>query len=120
MSIRLTMVKHPDHLVAKFTGDGGLDEVSAQFGSIADHCRKAKLRRLLIDIRAIKRVPSVSARYQAGERAVVFLEFGIKVAVLGPSELLDPGRLGELVAQNRGVDAHVFSGLAAAKKWLLK
>jgi hypothetical protein len=29
-------------------------------------------------------------------------------------------RLGELVAQNRGVDAHVFSGLAAAKKWLLK
>jgi hypothetical protein len=115
MSLRLTMAKHPDHLVAKFTGDGGLDEVNAQFGSLADHCRKAKLSRLLIDMRAIKRFPSISERYQAGERAVVFLDFGIKVAVLGASELIDPGRLGELVAQNRGVDAHVFTSLATAK-----
>ncbi len=120
MNLRLTIVDHPDHLVAKYTGLGGLDDVSTQFEALAESCRKAKKSRLLIDIRAIKTAPSFSARYLAGKRAVVFMDFGIKVAVLGTPDQEDPGRLGELVAQNRGVDARVFTVLAAAKEWLLK
>ncbi len=120
MSLRLKINDRKKFLVAVFSGDGGLEEVSARFGSLAESCRKAKKSRLLIDLRPIKTAPTFSARYHAGERAVVFLDFGIKLAVLGAPELMDPGRLGELVAQNRGVDGRVFSDLAVAKEWLLK
>ena len=51
---------------------------------------------------------------------MVFTEFGIRIAMVGKPELLDPRRLGELVAQNRGVDGRVFTDLAVAEEWLLE
>jgi hypothetical protein len=40
--------------------------------------------------------------------------------MVGLAELLDPRRLGELEAQNRGVDGRVFTDRTAAEEWLLE
>ena len=49
---------------------------------------------------------------------VIFSECGIKVAVVVSPGLVEPRRLSELVAQNRGVDVRIFLALAAVEKWL--
>jgi hypothetical protein len=57
---------------------------------------------------------------RVGERAVVFAHSGIKLAMVGMEGLIDPGRLGELVAQNQGVNGRVFTDLDEARKWLVE
>jgi hypothetical protein len=58
-------------------------------------------------------------RFWSGEKAVVFSQFGIKVAATCPPGLVDARRLGELVARNRGVDVRVFLDHVEAEQWLL-
>jgi hypothetical protein len=118
MTIKIKIEKRAEYLVAKFSGEANLQDIGQRFESLAVRCRKEKKHKLLIDVTAIKAAPTFSDRYRAGESAVVFAEFGIKIALVGLSELVDPRRLGELVAQNRGVDGRVFIDLAAAEEWL--
>jgi hypothetical protein len=120
MTIKIRIEKHEDYLVAKFSSGANLQEIGQRFEALAERCRKEKKHKLLIDVTAIKAAPTFSDRYRAGESAVVFAEFGIKIALVGITELIDPRRLGELVAQNRGVDGRVFTDLVAAEKWLLE
>jgi hypothetical protein len=120
MSIKIKIEKRAEYLMAKFSGGANLQEIGQRFEALAVRCRKEKKHRLLIDVTAINAAPTFSDRYRAGESAVVFAEFGIKIAMVGMTELMDPRRLGELVAQNRGVDGRVFTDLAAAEEWLLE
>jgi NOL1/NOP2/fmu family ribosome biogenesis protein len=71
-----------------------------------------------MNISAIKAVLSFPQRFRAGERMVIFSEYGIKVAVVASHSLVEPRRLAEVVAQNRGVDVRIFLDLAEAEKWL--
>jgi Holliday junction resolvase len=119
MSLKINIEKKADYLVANFSGQANLQEVGNRFESLAVHCRSAKRNKLLMNISAIKAVPSFSERFRAGERAVIFSEFGIKVAVVASPDQVEPRRLAELVAQNRGVDVRIFLDLAAAEEWLL-
>jgi hypothetical protein len=64
-----------------------------------------------MNISAIKAVLSFPHRYRAGERMVIFSEYGIKVAVVASLSLVEPRRLAELVAQNRGVEVRIFLDL---------
>ncbi len=120
MSIKIKIEKQPDYLIAHFSGEANLQEVGQRFEALAVRCRKEKKDKLLIDISTIQAAPTFTDRFRAGERAVIFSEFGIKIAMVGSPEMVDPRRLGELVAQNRGVDARVFTDLAEAKEWLLE
>jgi hypothetical protein len=120
MSIKIKIEKRAEYLMAKFSGGANLQEIGQRFEALAVRCRKEKKHKLLIDVTAINAAPTFSDRYRAGESAVVFAEFGIKIAMVGMTELMDPRRLGELVAQNRGVDGRVFTDLAAAEEWLLE
>jgi hypothetical protein len=120
MSLKIKIKKKAEYLVANFSGEARLQEIGQRFEALAVGCRKEKKQRLLIDVTAMKAAPTFSDRYRAGESAVVFAEFGIKIAMVGVTELMDPRRLGELVAQNRGVDGRVFTDLAAAEEWLLE
>lgn len=120
MNLKLKILTKPDYLFVNFTGAGDLEEVSQQFNLLADRCLEAKKTRLLVDISKLQTVPEFSERYRAGERAVVFAHNGIRVALVGRREHVDPKLLGELVARNRGVDGRVFTDPAAAKKWLLE
>ncbi len=120
MGIKITYVKEREHLVANFTGSGGLLEIGVRLALLARRCRREKRSRLLIDITRVNEVPTVSQRFQAGKRAAVFAEYGIRVAVMCSPEQVEPRRLVELVAQNRGVDVRVFTDLSAAQGWLLE
>ncbi|MGA2505068.1 MAG: hypothetical protein ABSG01_13335 [Anaerolineales bacterium] len=120
MGLRIQILKKSDYLVADFSGAGDLDEVSQQFGLLAERCLAAKKSRLLIDTSAVQSVPAFTERFRAGERAVVFGYNGIKIAMVSTPGQVDPKLLGELVARNRGVNGRVFTDLAAAKRWLLE
>jgi hypothetical protein len=120
MSLKIKIEKRKEYLVATFTGEATFQDIGKRFKSLAESCQVAKKSKLLIDFSPINSVPTFSDRFRLGENAVVFAEFGIKVAVVGPPGMIDPGRLGELVARNRGVNGHVFSDLAAARQWLLQ
>ena len=119
MSLKIKIEKKADYLVANFSGQANLQEVGNRFESLAVRCRSAKRNKLLMNISTIKAVPTFSERFRAGERAVIFSEFGIKVAVVASPDQVEPRRLAELVAQNRGVDVRIFLDLAAAEEWLL-
>jgi len=118
MSLKIKYEKKADYLVANFSGDANLGEIGNRFEELAVHCRDAKKNRLLMNISAIKAVLSFPQRFRAGERMVIFSEYGIKVAVVASLSLVEPRRLAELVAQNRGVDVRIFLDLAEAEKWL--
>jgi hypothetical protein len=120
MSLRLKISKRTEYLVANFSGTGSVDEMSQRFAALAEQCRVSKKKRWLINVSALQTAPTFSERYRTGERAAVFASQGIKIALVGTPDQLDPGRLGELVARNRGVEGRVFTNLAAAKKWLLE
>jgi len=49
MSIQLGMEEMPGYLAARFSGSGVAEEVWRQFELIAEHCKRAKNNKLLID-----------------------------------------------------------------------
>ena len=120
MSLKIKMEKKADYLLATFSGEADLQEAGNRFEFMAVRCRSAKKNKLLMNIAAINVVPTFSERFRIGEKMVIFSEFGIKVAVVASPEQIEPRRLAELVAQNRGVDVHIFLDLASAEVWLLE
>jgi hypothetical protein len=118
MSLKIKFVKKAGYLVANFSGEANLLEIGNRFEELAIRCQSEKRNKLLMNISAIKAVLSFPQRFRAGERMVIFSEYGIKVAVVASLSLVDPGRLAELVAQNRGVDVRIFLDLAEAEIWL--
>lgn len=61
--------------------------------------------------------PSTFARYDFGKR-IADAAGALHVAVVVAPELIDPQKLGALVAQNRGLTGDVFASEAAALEWL--
>ncbi len=120
MSVQLQMEQMPGYLAARFIGAGVPGEASEQFESIAEHCKRAKSDKLLIDITGYDVKASVIDRFFFGERLLAFARHRIKVAFVCRPEHLDPGKFGLLVARNRGVCVDVFTDLRAAKEWLLR
>ena len=119
MSIQLQMEQMPDYLAARFIGSGVAEEVWRQFKLTAEHCKRAKDNKLLIDTTEFNLKISVTSGYFAGERAKIFERYGIKVAFVGRPEQIDLGKFAALVAQNRGVKVEVFTDFQAAEEWLL-
>jgi hypothetical protein len=63
--------------------------------------------------------PSIFARHALAVRwAEVAGGSGLHVAIVARPELIDPEKIGVLMAQNRGVSGDVFTTEAAALAWL--
>jgi hypothetical protein len=120
MSIQLQMEQKPDYLAARFIGVGEAKEVWPQFKFIAEHCRRAKGDKLLIDISGAEGEISVLEKYLAAEESQIFARYGIKVAFIEKPERMDPRRFFLLAARNRGVKVEAFTDWQAAEEWLLK
>src|SRR5215813_8360644 len=120
MSIKLQMEQMPDYLAARFTGMGVAKDVWRQFTAIADHCRRAKVDKLLIDISRAEGDLSVIEKFLAAEESQIFARYGIKVAFIEKSERMDPRRFFLLAARNRGVKVEAFTDWQDAEEWLLK
>jgi len=120
MSIQLHMEQMPDYLAARFTGKGEAKEVWRQFKLIAEHCRRAKGDKLLIDISRAEGEISVIEKFLAAEESQIFARYRIKVAFVEKPERMDPRRFFLLAARNRGVKDEAFTDCRAAEEWLLK
>ena len=62
--------------------------------------------------------PSVFARYDLAVKWARSAGSKLRVAMVTPAELIDPEKIGLLMAQNRGVTGDVFTTEAAAIAWL--
>jgi hypothetical protein len=120
MNVQLQMEQMPGYLAARFIGAGERGEALQQVESIAEHCKRTKNNKLLIDITRLDAKVSLVDRFFAGERLSIFARNGIKVAVVARPEQVDPQKFGILVARNRGVNVDGFSDFQAAEEWLLK
>src|SRR5215475_269953 len=114
MSIQLEMEQMPDYLAARFIGVGVAEEVWLQFELIAEHCRRAKGDKLLIDITKAEGKLSLVEKYLAAEESRIFARYGIKVAFIEIAERMDPRKFFLLAAHNRGVNVEAFTDLQAA------
>lgn len=120
MSIELQIEEMPGHLAARFIGSGGAEEVWRQFELIAEHCKRTKNNRLLIDITKAKGPLPLIEKYLAAEESRIFARYGIKVVFIEMPERMDPRKFFLTAARNRGVDVEAFTDLQAAEEWLLK
>ena len=120
MSIQLQMKQMPDYLAAMFIGSGVAEDVWRQFEEIAEHCKRAKDHKLLIDITGAEGKLSVIEKYLAAEESRIFARYGIKVAFIETAERMDPRKFFLMAARNRGVNVEAFTDLQAAEEWLLK
>ena len=120
MSFQLDLKEMPGYLAARFTGSGAAEEVWRQFELIAEHCQRAQIDKLLIDITNAKGTLSITDKYQAAEESRIFARYGIKVAFIEIPERVDPRKFFLLTARNRGVNVEAFTDWQAAEEWLLK
>jgi hypothetical protein len=62
--------------------------------------------------------PSIFARHALAVKWAESAGTGLIVAIVARPELIDPEKIGVLMAQNRGASGDVFSSEAAALAWL--
>ena len=120
MSVQLQTEQMPGYLAARFTGAGVAEDVWRHFDFIAEHCKRTKNNKLLIDTTRAEGEISLVERFLVAKRALAFAHYAITVAFVDLLERIDPQRFFELVARNREVNARVFSDLQSAEEWLLK
>jgi len=119
ISIQFQIEEMSGYLAARFVGEGRPDEAIQQFALIAEHCKSANCKRLLIDFTAVQGKISIVDRYNLGEKSRIFALRNLKVATVVTEEQFDAERFGELVARNRGVNLRIFTDPRAAEEWLL-
>ena len=119
MSVQLEMEQMPGYLAARFIGSGVAEEVWRQFELIAEHCKRAKDHKLLIDITGAEGKLSIVEKYLAAEESRIFARYGIKVAIIEKPERIDPRRFFLQAARNRGVNVEAFTDFKSAEEWLL-
>jgi len=108
------------YLRAQLSGTWNVDEFPSHVDLIAKECQERKQTLLLIDFASLiwNRVSTLD-RYRMGQGAEQLAGKVARVAVLARTDQIDPGRFGERVARNRGINVKVFINLDEARHWLL-
>jgi hypothetical protein len=123
MGLEVHMEEMSGHLAATIIGSEGrhvVEEVCRQFETVAEHCKRTKKDKVLIDTRQAEGKVSFVDRFLIGERTRIFACYGLKVVFVDRPERIDPQKFGELVARNRGVNVRIFSDFHSAEEWLLE
>lgn len=96
-------------------------EARGQGGAAVAYCREQKIRRLLIDATGLQfpEPPGQLDRFDLGTALAQAGQSAVKVAIVARPEMLDPQRLGAVVARNRGMLAQSFDNYEVALAWLL-
>ena len=84
------------------------------------HARSLELTDLLVNTSGLSGFPTpdVFARYSLANKWAQSAGATLRVAMVARVELIDPQKIGVLMAQNRGVSGDVFTTEAAAIAWL--
>jgi hypothetical protein len=101
--------------VGVVTLETGIDMIVAAIG----WAREQQVHDIVVNTHGLRgfNAPSTFARYDFGRR-IAEAAGAVHVAVVIAPELIDPQKLGALVAQNRGLTGDVFASEAAALEWL--
>ena len=112
-----TFQRTPDWLLVVARGTMDVAWFIAMTGRVAQEMRDAPANAVLVDARELVGPLSDMDRYDIGVGAA---QHGLRVpvAVLGKEPLIDPRRLGEIVARNRSVNVRTFTDYDAACTWL--
>jgi hypothetical protein len=84
------------------------------------HARSLELVDLLVNTSGLSGFPTpdVFARYSLANKWAASAGASLRVAMVARAELIDPQKIGVLMAQNRGVNGDVFATESAAIAWL--
>jgi hypothetical protein len=96
------------------------DQAVAMVAESMRHARSLELVDLLVNTNGLVGFPSpdVFARYSLASKWAESAGAALSVAMVARPELIDPQKIGVLMAQNRGVSGDVFTTEAAALAWL--
>src|SRR5829696_5884673 len=106
------------------SGDFVLEEAKHTFLEVAEAVAENKSEKVLFDGRSIRGNPSVIERFYYGEFTADSLRGSQAIASLPRfayilhEPVLDPLRLGETVATNRGMNVRAFDNREEAIQWL--
>jgi hypothetical protein len=84
------------------------------------HARERGLADLLVNTLGLTGFPTPStfARYSLAVKWAESAGGGLRVALVSRPEIIDPQKIGVLMAQNRGVNGDVFTNETEALAWL--
>jgi hypothetical protein len=106
---------------AQYTGLWSIGDICGSVEGLLAGCLARRQRLLLIDWSQLEsRRISTLERYQLAASSLTLLEKLDKVATVTSTDMIDPEKFGERVAQNRGLNVRVFPKVEAAQRWLLE
>jgi hypothetical protein len=126
MAMRLDICPEPGWLHVAASGRFSLGEAKRTFIEMLEAIAHHRSDRVLLDGRALKGKPEFIERFYYGEYAAervlrLTTDGGLPMpqfAYVLKEPVLDPGRFGETVAVNRGMNIRVFSEPGEALAWL--
>jgi hypothetical protein len=129
MGINLQISPDSGFLRVAAVGDFSLSEAKRTFLEVLGAMAERKTERVLLDGRKLTGEPETIERFYYGEFVAEAVASFVSARVGRPlprfacvlePPMLDPNRLGETVAVNRGVDAKAFEDPDEAVRWLLR
>ena len=116
-----------DTLHAVATGEFSLEEAERTFLELLEEIKHTKAQKIMLDGRTLIGTPIVVERFYYGEFVANTVEQLVRNGWKGASPqfayvlrepMLDPLRLGETVAVNRGMNVKAFTNTKEALQWL--
>ena len=122
----LSTKAEPGYLRATVTGDFVLADANQHFLALVDQIAKGRTGRVLIDGRAVTGAPRAIERYlytvfaaRTTEMFLGNLHLAPRFAYVLTPPVLDPHRMGEKLARNRGLNVRAFESNEEALAWLV-
>ncbi len=106
-------------LIIRINNRDIIDQMVPTTEVIARLIKAHEAKAILIDFRAMPGGVTFMDKYRMGETAARCLP-RIPVGILTREDLIDPGRIGIVVATNRGAQADIFTDPAAAEAWFAR
>ncbi|MGH7459747.1 MAG: hypothetical protein ACREMA_01805 [Longimicrobiales bacterium] len=127
MEIAITTSHQAGYLLATAQGRFALEPAKRHFLALLEVIVRENAERVLVDAREVTGKLRVLERFLYGEfaaHAVARLTELVairppKFAYVAAHPILDPGRLGENVARERGMNVRAFDSMEEALDWLL-
>lgn len=123
MRIKLCAESEPEFLHVTATGEFSLEEAKRTFLEMLEVVAANRSTRVLFDGRELTGEPTTIQRFYYGvfaAKETIRLVYGIPhFAYVLKEPVLDPKRLGETAAINRGMTVKTFTDFDTALNWLL-
>jgi hypothetical protein len=119
MSLTIRITGSSNVLYVLIEGEFTLESANRTFLEVLDAVKEHQCKFVLMDGRMVTGNPTIVERYYYGEFASASVNaLRPRFAYILHEPVLDPLRLGETVAVNRGMQVKVFDKLAEGVNWL--